>query len=128
MNNDLMAGLDEERLKGIRARTAAATPGPWAVCCKMLRKNPTHIITPKDVDITHDILSNSDAEFIAHARTDIEWLLREVERLDIRANVIASQERVALATLRAQQAFISAKHRPFLLRMLDRLRLTAADL
>ena len=74
--------LDE--LAAIRARLDAATPGPWALghdtdingawFAEILV--PSHLAALGYIDS-----SRADAEFIAHARTDLEQLLAEVDHL-----------------------------------------------
>jgi hypothetical protein len=72
--------MNDERLKEIRKREQAATPGPWWV-------------SPSD--------EGADAQFMAHARTDIPDLLSEVERL-----------KVELLALREQTRWIPVKKLP----------------
>jgi len=84
-----------EELAVIKARTEAATPGPWAVPVANVFRviapeeehhNPPHGLTPpypwhivcKMSDFDGEA---TDAEFIAHARTDVPALVAEVERL-----------------------------------------------
>lgn len=65
----------KDRINEIRARCEAAAPGPW-------RKGMSGLIT----DGTGRALffseaANANAEFIAHAREDIPYLLEKIERL-----------------------------------------------
>ena len=67
-------------IEAIKARLAAATPGPWALV-------DFPVMFPRVQSIAED-KSNicetwgwADAKFIAHAPTDIAALLAEVERL-----------------------------------------------
>lgn len=67
-----------DRLDAIRARLEAATPGPW-------ERNDQHtkqhgIAGPLGLHAT--AWEDRDAEFIAHARADVAWLLDKVERLE----------------------------------------------
>jgi hypothetical protein len=67
-----------DRVAAIRARLADATPGPW-------ERNNQHttqhgIAGPFGLHAT--AWGEGDAEFIAHARADVSWLLDEVERLE----------------------------------------------
>jgi hypothetical protein len=76
--------VNREQLEEIRARALAATPGPW------LREWAfnTHFVVPL---AAHDVAAGNvsrlkprqraDAEFIAHARTDVSALLDEIDRL-----------------------------------------------
>ena len=75
--------MDRTRLDAIRARCEAATPGEWtavwrgntvkshAVITKIFGQSITGGISPR----------TGNAEFIAHARTDVPDLLAEIERL-----------------------------------------------
>jgi hypothetical protein len=79
--------MDQKYLAEIKAREQAATRGPWEV--KTNRHPETTgeawgwIKGPCENWCWTDMRSSSrhDAEFIAHARTDIPALLAEVERL-----------------------------------------------
>jgi len=92
--------MTEEQLVAIRAREAAATPGPWA--------KDGSLYAP-DVDITwaddegeyvvgtiwdNGFVIRADAEFIAHARKDIPALLAENDSL--RAQLAGCEEECAL--------------------------------
>ena len=71
------------RLDKIEARADAATKGPW-VC--VLNGDESEV-TYANAPITWDdhggeVFTEGDAEFIAHARTDVPWLLEQVERRD----------------------------------------------
>ncbi|PPG34494.1 hypothetical protein [Rathayibacter sp. AY2B9] len=78
-----MSDTDPLDLNTIEARAAAATVGPWATF------NRFHIEAPSvDRNVTQaaewessGIEREEDAEFIAHARTDIPALIAEVRRL-----------------------------------------------
>lgn len=84
--------MDDLNLEEIEARANAATDGPWWAWDRGVG---WHIAlgTPKDVDdwghpshllpegFRTDISRQADAEFIAHARTDIPKLIEEVRRL-----------------------------------------------
>ena len=69
-----------EVLDAIQARVDAATPGPWKAEPYQLGNNSDgrmRVTSPNDLGIyntAEDVLPN-DAEFIAHARTDIQALL-----------------------------------------------------
>lgn len=86
--------MNDERLRGIEERAAAATPGPWeAIPDRTFRDSamrPSAIkVCYREVYIakTLSILSNGrgratgDPAFIASARTDIPDLVAEVRRL-----------------------------------------------
>lgn len=79
-DNPTMTDLD---LAPIKARLAAATPGPWTwVCHSTAGVSEWTVFDAAD----HALATNRhgwrpDAEFIAHAPTDIAALLAEVERL-----------------------------------------------
>ena len=84
------------RLDKIEARANAATEGPWEV----KPYNGWHdasdeidsFVGPSDATIVEQLgcgccdvgleVSPTDAEFIAHARTDVPWLLEQVDRRD----------------------------------------------
>lgn len=64
-----------ERLKGIRERAEAATAGPWELIGGGEYVTGVSIlVAPDDGGVT-----GNDAEFIAHARTDLPRLLDAVE-------------------------------------------------
>lgn len=73
--------MDAKQLAEIKAREQAATPGPWKVGISALitDANGHALFFGED--------AKGNADFIAHARTDIPALISEVERL----NVIAEQ-------------------------------------
>lgn len=73
--------MDPKYLAEIKARERAATPGPWKVGISALitDANGHALFFGED--------AKGNADFIAHARTDIPALVAEVERL----NVIAEQ-------------------------------------
>lgn len=90
METNAPASLD---LEGIKARRDAATPGPWesqknscnfgiysqtAKGGDFRRLNVANVNCYTDAQRTR---AASNADFIAHARTDIPLLLTEVERL-----------------------------------------------
>lgn len=65
-------------LDAIKARAGAATEGPWL---NYGGENYAIISAPEIDELAHVGSTNNDAEFIAHARTDVPALLAEVERL-----------------------------------------------
>ena len=82
--------MTKEQIAAIRARCAAATPGPW----RNIRE-PLSGYLRIFSDTEHggfrqpficgiraaDEQANNDAEFMAHARQDIQDLLDEIDRL-----------------------------------------------
>lgn len=78
----------DERLAEIEARVNAATDGPWRVRGRDERHGPPHVVagTPSALRATvadyktnvADYTFQTDAEFIAHAREDIPWLLAQL--------------------------------------------------
>lgn len=81
-----------ERLAEIEARVEAATEGPWRFepegeshcgepqCCSEYWDN--RIWGADRVLAESHMLSEADAEFIAHARTDVPWLVEQVRQRD----------------------------------------------
>jgi hypothetical protein len=75
-----------ERLEEIKARLAAATPGPWEWDYSTLGSDVAEVAEPSlscmpycyggtaRIDIKAD-----DAQFIAHSREDIAWLIAQLE-------------------------------------------------
>lgn len=81
--------LSAATLTAIEARVNAATPGEW-VAVDTGRKNGSHwyVVSSGEAiasihanDGSDEVQREPDAEFIAHARTDIPLLLAEVRRL-----------------------------------------------
>lgn len=83
-----------ERLEEIRKRAAAATPGPWVDDITEINQHwemrdasgGKTIVGLEECGSAYNpwhrlVLEASDREFIAAARSDIPWLLAEVERL-----------------------------------------------
>jgi len=77
--------MTELDLDAIRARAEAATDGPWErygdgsheVYCAANFEDTAY----EPPDVTYGSDRPADAEFIAHARTDVPALIAEVERL-----------------------------------------------
>lgn len=71
----------------IRARCEAATPGRWIYTLMTSKKSRRggstwyKVVGGKLLESICHYLSKSDAEFIAHARTDIPDMLAEIDRL-----------------------------------------------
>ena len=61
-----------ERTVQVAARASAATPGPWGYL------RPWGVICAPDLSDVAHCLHDPDALFIAHARTDIPWLLDQL--------------------------------------------------
>lgn len=76
--------ITDKRLTEIRARTEAATDGPWAVDGPA-QCGPGDTLTVYPAEdggaLAYVQPSWDDAEFIAHAREDIPALLAEIDRL-----------------------------------------------
>jgi hypothetical protein len=78
--------LSQEELHSIRQRLKAATPGPWCHREGFIETagNPGVLlgVTLQRSEVGLDTLpGQANAEFIAHAPTDVARLLGEVERL-----------------------------------------------
>jgi len=90
--------MDQKYLAEIKAREQAATPGPWRVIpnssCAYSIFNTTHTVKMGSMYL------NFDAQFIAHARTDIPALIAEVERLN---EVISSMDDMHTRIMRAEE-------------------------
>lgn len=65
--------MDTKALQEIKAREQAATPGPW--------EKLSFYICNKNKTVIAGVGVRENAQFIAHARTDIPALVAEVERL-----------------------------------------------
>lgn len=74
-----VASVDDLVLAAIKARAEAATPGPWAWGGDVLfgRDHWDGPLLATRVDGQRA----EDADFITHARADVEVLLAEVDRL-----------------------------------------------
>ena len=67
-----------DKLSEIKAREAAATPGPWLPMRGTKANNPTVVKNGQTIGVTS---TNENAAFISWSRTDIPWLIAEVEKL-----------------------------------------------
>lgn len=65
-------------LTAIRARAEAATPGPWTTWVDGHNNHSGVCTDDGEVGISDDV-EGADAEFIAHARTDVPALLDALE-------------------------------------------------
>ena len=76
-------------LDKIKARLAAATPGPWVLA-------PDRESITQTSHLTRDVWTiprtHEDMELIAHAPSDLAALIAEVERLRQHADLIAALE------------------------------------
>ena len=70
-----------DRLQEIRARLDAATPGPWRTEGPCMSGDGTYGVwseaDPGEPTIAYR-MAEADADFIAHSRDDVAWLMREV--------------------------------------------------
>ena len=75
-----------ERLDQIRQRAAQATPGPWRCTSYEVMSEATgvHVICFGHDRDDYGRVDEPDAEFIAHAREDIPYLLQELATLSDR--------------------------------------------
>lgn len=78
----------QEWLNQIEKRLSVATSGPWMVINNRKIPYENRVVGPEHQfvckgakDPTPWDMSEEDAEFIAHARTDIEALVREIRKL-----------------------------------------------
>lgn len=75
---------DAERIAEIREREKAATPGPW-ISAPYDRADKWIDVPAPGVRVDYDDVDHdeqdSNAAFIAHARSDIPWLREKVEDL-----------------------------------------------
>jgi hypothetical protein len=74
---------DTDRLAEIKARLAAATPGPWEIPEGSLNGNAWAIgpIVGYDYDALGVTADDPNAMLVSHAPADIAWLVAEIERL-----------------------------------------------
>lgn len=95
--------MDAKYFAEIKAREQAATSGKWEICD--VPGDVTFVFSPAEgePDICYRC-SYPDANFIAHARTDIPALIAEVERLTTEnADVKARLDRFIEAGLSARK-------------------------
>ena len=108
--------IDAKELAEIEARANAATPGPWRAVDKSVRTDKqrpdlglyNHAPNAWDGGICNtigggyysrkgdgvNVLARDNAAFIAHARTDIPWLIARVRELEAQAAVNNAAENV----------------------------------
>lgn len=104
--------IDAKELAEIEARANAATPGPWRAVDKSVRTDKqrpdlglyNHAPNAWDGGICNtigggyysrkgdgvNVLARDNAAFIAHARTDIPWLIARVRELEAQAALDAT--------------------------------------
>jgi len=69
-------------LAEVRARTDAATPGPWEADGWEIHAEPGHVWVAESCDLDAKDGGAANAAFIAHAREDVPFLLAELARRD----------------------------------------------
>lgn len=83
------------RLKEISDRTNAATVGPWRFFSGQQTFDGVYAVDPNDLDVVLGWLAetswDADAEFIAHARSDIPALLAEINALHLELNSLYNE-------------------------------------
>jgi len=78
--------MTTDRFQEIKARCAAATPGPWyrvaesVVSDRVPDSLPTSLVGSV-VMFRGMFAADADVDFAAHSRADVPWLVAEVERL-----------------------------------------------
>ena len=87
-----------DRLDEIRARCEAATPGPWGLTGskkQLVDSRPDQQYGAESIicDVWSNIAAN--ANFIAHSREDIPYLLAEIERLKSENSKSFTLERIS---------------------------------
>lgn len=93
-------------LDAIRAREAAATPGPWFDDGQEIYTESEHDWVAETLDIDNPKSTAANAQFIAHAREDIPGLLAEVDRLRAElaaADLVTSSMRLAIDEADAEE-------------------------
>lgn len=96
--------LTHDQIRAIRERAEKATAGPWQCQVPALTVGfPRGKIKPLKIEgrlYNHPMLPIDDAEFIAHARTDIPALLAHIEELEAK---LAEEKRKEIDLEYAQQ-------------------------
>ena len=77
-----------ERLKEIRARLDAATPGPWAKHRRSVHWSGNDDYAPLVVAMAEH---PNDTALIAHAPADLAWCLAEIDALRERVAVLRAE-------------------------------------
>jgi len=70
-----LAGEERIQLKAIRSRLEATTDGPWPESCQRLE------IVRRWLRRTGAQRPDADVAFVAHARSDVPWLLDLIDRI-----------------------------------------------
>ncbi len=70
--------MTNEELAAIGHRVAAAAPGPWSTNSSEMYRGRCYV---EGLDDDAGALLDADAQFIAHARSDVPALLAEIDRL-----------------------------------------------
>jgi hypothetical protein len=83
------------RILSIAGRTTAATPDPWGYV------RPSGVICAPDTSDVAHCLHGPDAVFIAHARSDLPWLLDQLQTAQAAHRVVQAQLQRRLDWLRA---------------------------
>ncbi len=73
--------MDDERITEIEARRSATTEGQWVVRDHYGPSGVASAIYRDIAEIGIDGMFKGDAEFIAHSRADVDYLIFEVKRL-----------------------------------------------
>jgi hypothetical protein len=94
---------ETERLEAIRQRVRITTPGPWTP----MAGNNDGIVRahlPWGGQVVADCHGcESNAEFLAHCREDVPWLLAQLA--DAHAQCAAAEQRAAVAVALADETF-----------------------
>jgi hypothetical protein len=83
------------RILSIAGRTTAATPDPWGYV------RPSGVICAPDTSDVAHCLHGPDAVFIAHAPSDLPWLLDQLQTAQAAHRVVQAQLQRRLDWLRA---------------------------
>ena len=73
-----------DRIEEIRARVEAATPGPWERKGDIIwhEYEPNEPFSGPPLVVRDDHIAGGNADFIAHVREDIPYLLARIEELE----------------------------------------------
>jgi hypothetical protein len=104
--------MNNDRIAAIRERCEKATPGPW----KIDTYENDHRVTIGTVEAKQRHVANwvylNDAVFIAHSRSDIPYLLTEIDRLTAELFGFSEQlETVKFELLQKTQLLDASKRR-----------------
>jgi hypothetical protein len=84
-----------ERILSIAGRTTVATPDPWGYV------RPSGVICAPDTSDVAHCLHGPDALFIAHARSDLPWLLDQLQTAQTAHRAVQAQPQRRLDWLQA---------------------------